>query len=76
MCVPGYPGELVPRAELAFSYQIGNNNDDNDGDNSHNLLKAYYMLGPLQVSPFILKAPKGGYYHLHFTHEETEAQPV
>lgn len=73
--VSGCPGELVSRAELAFSCQSGNNND-NDGQSSHNLLKVYYMVGPLHISPFILKALRRGYYHLHFTHEEIEVQPA
>lgn len=72
----GCPGELVPRAEPAFSCQSGNNNDDNEEESSHKFLKAYYMLGPLHSSPFILKALKGGHYHLHLTHEEIEVPPA
>lgn len=74
--MPGCPGELVSRAELVFSCRSGNNNDNNDGKSPHNSLKVYCMLGPLHISPFILKALRGGCYHLHFTHEETEVQPA
>lgn len=60
--------------DSTFPKSISRNNND-DGD-AHNLPRACYILGTLHILPLVLKALKGSYYHLHFAHEETEAQAV